>query len=188
MRSMQAQARPGAGPPGAVAGGGGDFREIAVVGAHGGAGTTTLAVLLRPARDLGVVQRPSRGRPAVRAAGRPVTLVARNTASAAARATAAVNAIDWQGGHVAVLVIVSDGLPEPAAAAYRFQLLAARVGVVARVPFIASLRAADGPPALADLPRRARRLIAGIRADALLRSAGPASPVHRPSGSRLTCP
>lgn len=185
---MQAQPRPGAGPPGAVTGTGGDPREIAVVGAHGGAGTTTLAVLLHPAWDLGVVRRPSRGRPAVRAAGRPITLVARNTASAAARATAAVNAISWQGGYVAVLAIVSDGLPEPAVAAYRFQLLAARVGVITRVPFIPSLRAADGPPAQADLPRRARRLIAGIRADALLRSAGPASPANPSRRSRLTCP
>jgi hypothetical protein len=117
--------------------------EIAVVGAHGGAGTTTLAVLLQPAWDMGTVRRPARGRPALQARGRPIALVTRNTAAAATRATSAVNAITCQGERVAVLAIVSDGLPEPAAAAYRFELLAARVGAVVRVPFIASLRAAD---------------------------------------------
>jgi hypothetical protein len=96
-----------------------------VAGAHGGAGTTTLAALMHPAWDLGVVQRPGRGRPAIRSGGRPIVLVTRNTA-AAARATAAVNAIGWQGERVAVLAIVSDGMPEPAAAWYRFELLAAR--------------------------------------------------------------
>jgi hypothetical protein len=65
-----------------------------------------------------------------------------------------------------VLAVVGDGLPEPAAAAYRFQLLAARVDAVVRVPFIASLRTADDP-AEVDLSRRARRSIASIRAEAL---------------------
>jgi len=145
-----------------------------VVGAHGGAGTTTLAVLLQPAWDMGTVRRPARGRPAIQARGRPIVLVTRNTAAAAARATSAVNAITWQAERVAVLAIVSDGLPEPAAAAYRLALLSARVGAVVRIPFIASLRAADDP-AQADLPRKARRLIAGIRAEAFQRAAGPAS-------------
>ena len=170
MQPTPARARPGLvvpGPDGAV-------REIVVVGAHGGAGTTTLAVLLQPAWDMGTVRCPARGRPVVQARGRPITLVTRNTAAAAARATAAVNAISWQGESVAVLAIVSDGLPEPVAAVYRFQLLAARVGAIVRVPFVASLRAADDP-ALADLPRSARRSIAGIRAEALRCADGPAS-------------
>jgi hypothetical protein len=93
---------------------------------------------------------------------------------AAARATAAVNIITGQGGSIAVLAIVSDGLPEPMAAAYRFQVLAARVGAIVRVPFIASLRLAEDP-AQTDLPRKACRSIAAIRAEALAHVAGPAS-------------
>jgi hypothetical protein len=148
--------------------------EIVVAGAHGGAGTTTLAILLRPSWDLGAVRRPARGCPAIRTTrGRPLALVSRNTVAAAARATAAVNAITWQGEQIAVLVIVSDGFPEPPAAGYRFQVLASRVGAIVRVPFIASLRAADDP-AQADLPRRARRSIADIRAKAFAHAPCPA--------------
>ncbi len=141
-------------------------REIVVTGAHGGAGTSTLAVLLRNAWDLGVLRRPARGEPAARTGGRPLVLVTRNTAGAAARATAAVDALADGGCPVAVLVIVSDGLPDPQAAAYRFRVLAGRAGAVVRVPFIAALRAADDP-AQVELPRKARRAIADIKAAAL---------------------
>jgi hypothetical protein len=148
--------------------------EIVVVGAHGGAGATTLAILLRPSWDIGAVRRPAPGRPAIRPTwGRPLVLVSRNTAVAAARAIAAANAIKWQSERIAVLAVVSDGLPEPAAAAYRFQVLAARVGAVVRVPFIVSLRTADDP-AQVDLPRNARRAIADIRAKALPSATVPA--------------
>jgi len=141
--------------------------EIVVVGAHGGAGTTTLAILLQPSWDLGAVRRPTRDRPCIWPTwGRPLVLVSRNTAMAATRTIAAVNAITRQGERVAVLAVVSDGLPEPAAAAYRFQVLDARVDAVVRVPFIAPLRTADDP-AQVDLPRRARRSIAAIRARAV---------------------
>ena len=171
MRPTAAQARIGPVPPqdtGQPAG------EIVVVGAHGGAGATTLAILLRPSWDMGVVRRLARGHPSIwPTCGRPLVLVSRNTAVAAARAIAAVNAIAWQGERVAVLAIVSDGLPEPAAAAYRFQVLAARAGAVVRVPFIASLRTADDP-AQVDLPRSVRRSIADIRAKAFVSVAGTA--------------
>lgn len=164
MRPTAAQARTRPVPPQARDE---PARELVVVGAHGGAGTTTLAILLRPAWDIGTVRRPAPGRPAIRPTwGRPLVLISRNTAVSAARAIGAANAIKWQGERVAVLAIVSDGLPEPAAAAYRFQLLAARVGAVVRIPFIASLRTADYP-AQADLSRKARRAIADIRAKAL---------------------
>ena len=164
MRPTAAQARTGPVPS---QDGDQPAREIVVVGAHGGAGTTTLAILLQPSWDLGAVRRPARDRPSIWPTwGRPLVLVSRNTAVAAARAIAAVNAIACQGERVAVLAIVSDGLPEPTAAAYRFQVLAARVDAVVRVPFIASLRTADDP-AQADLPRGARRSIADIRAKAL---------------------
>jgi hypothetical protein len=176
LRTTPAQVRPGpVQPPGSDQA----IREIVMAGAHGGAGTTTLAILLRPSWDIGVVRCPARGCPAIRpTGGRPLALVSRNTVAAAARTTAAVNAITWQGEPIAVLVIVSDGLLEPAAAAYRFQVLAPRVGAIVRVPFVASLRAADDP-AQVDLPRRARRSIADIRARAFARAACPA-PIRTP--------
>jgi len=95
--------------------------------------------------------------------GRPVVLVARNTTHAAGRATTAVNAITWVGERIAVLAVVSDGLPEPAEARYRFRLLEARVGGIVRVPFVPLFRLV-GDPADAALPRRARAALAHIRA------------------------
>jgi len=59
---------PRRGPPG----------EVVLVGAHGGAGVTTLAGLLRPAWDMGAVRRPGPGQRPLRPAGRPVVLVARS--------------------------------------------------------------------------------------------------------------
>jgi hypothetical protein len=159
----RARSRPAPVPrPGA----GGTAHEIVVIGAHGGAGVTTLAILLSPAWDMGIVRRPAPGRPVLRTGGRPVVLVTRNTVAAAGRATAAVNAITGHGERVAVLAVVSDGLPEPAAAAYRLRVLGHRVGVIVRVPFVAALRAADDP-ARVDLPRKASRALTGIRAGAL---------------------
>jgi len=139
--------------------------EIVVVGAHGGAGTTTLATLLQTPWDMGTLSR-SPGGPPVRTGGRPLVLVSRNTTAAAARATAAVNVLSGHGCRVCVLAVISDGLPDPAAAAYRFRVLAGRVGAVVRVPFIARLRAVDDP-AVADLPGRACQVMADIKAAAL---------------------
>jgi hypothetical protein len=138
---------------------------IVVVGAHGGAGTTTLAILLQPAWDMGVVRPPGQGPPCFRPGGHLV-LVTRNTTIAAGRAIGAINALSSQGARVAVLAVVSDGLPEPAPASYRFQLLRPRVGVLVRVPFVAALRAADDPVSV-DLPRKADRVLAEIRGAAL---------------------
>jgi hypothetical protein len=135
---------------------------VAVAGAHGGAGVTTLAVLLGSAWDLGVVPRHSRNWVQVRAEGRPLVLVARNTVAAAGSATEAIGAVAGQGGHVAALAVVSDGLPAPRAASYRFRVLSARVGGVVRVPFAGSLRDLDDP-AEASLPRGVRRALAEIR-------------------------
>jgi hypothetical protein len=138
---------------------------IAVAGAHGGAGVTTLAVLLGSDCDLGVVPRHGRNWLEIRAQGRPLVLVARNTVAAAGCATAAINAVAEQGGRVAVLAVVSDGLPDPKAASYRFRVLAARTGGLVRVPFVASLRVTDDPAdvSLPGLPRSVRRALAEIR-------------------------
>ena len=84
--------------------------EIVLVGAHGGAGVSTLAALLSPAWDMGAVQGRRPGGP-LRPGGRPVVLAAGNTVAAAGRAVAATTAITGHGTHVAVLVVVSDGLP-----------------------------------------------------------------------------
>jgi hypothetical protein len=144
---------------------------IAVAGAHGGAGVTTLAALLGSDCDLGVVPRHGRDWLEVRAQGRPLVLVARNTVAAAGCAMAAISAVDEQGGRVAVLAVVSDGLPDPKAASYRFRVLSARVGGVVRFPFVASLRVAEDP-AGARLPGSARRALAQILALASEQAAG----------------
>jgi hypothetical protein len=137
--------------------------EVVIVGAHGGAGVTTLAGLLRPAWDLGVARRPGPGRGPLRTGGRPVLLVARNTVAAAGHAVAAVSLLADQGVQVAVLAVIGDGLPEPAEARYRFRVLEGRLGAVVRVPFVPACRVAADPLSVA-LPRRVHRALAEIRA------------------------
>ena len=95
-----------------------------VWGAHGGAGTTTLAIWLLPAWDLGTAQPAMHPRyPAAIAAGRPLILHCRCTAWSARAATIAVAAVTRAGGQVTVLAAVSGGWPEPCAAPARFGLL-----------------------------------------------------------------
>ena len=137
--------------------------EVVLVGAHGGAGVTTLAGLLRPAWDMGAVRRPGPGQRPLRPAGRPVVLVARSTAAAAARAVTATGLLAAQGVQVTVLAVIGDGLPEPAGARYRFRVLDGRVGAVVRVPFIPAFRLAADPLSV-TLPRRAQQALAEIRA------------------------
>jgi hypothetical protein len=138
--------------------------ELVIWGAHGGAGTSTLAAWLQPAWDMGAMRpEPDPPYPNAVARGRALLVACRNTAIAARLATAAVAAVNHQGGHVAVLVVVSDGWPEPATAASRFRLLAPHAAAVIRVPFIPGLRLADDP-ADVPLPRRARRALDQIGA------------------------
>jgi hypothetical protein len=140
--------------------------ELVICGAHGGAGTTTLATWLQPAWDMGVMPpEPDTPHPATLTQGRALVVVCRNTAWSAVQATKAVNAVTSQGGTVAVLAVVSDGWPESAGARHRFRLLEAQVGAVIRVPFVFGLRMADDP-AEAPLTRWARRAVAQIRAAA----------------------
>jgi hypothetical protein len=135
---------------------------MVLVGAHGGAGVTTLATLLRPAWDLGTVRQAGPASVPLRPAGRPVLLVARNTAPAAAQAVAATRLLSEQHVQVAILAVISDGLPEPAEARYRFRVLEGRVGAVIRVPFVPAFRVAADPLAV-RLPRRMRRALTEIR-------------------------
>ena len=141
-------------------------RELVIWGAHGGAGTTTLAAWLQPAWDMGAMSpEPGPSCPATFARGRPLVVVCRNTAWSARQATKAVTAVTSQEGKVAVLAVVSDGWPESAGARHRFRLLEAQVGAVVRVPFVFGLRMADDP-AEVPLTRWARRAVAQIRAAA----------------------
>jgi hypothetical protein len=135
---------------------------IVLAGAHGGAGVTTLAALLRPARDAGVIRAPASGDP-LPPCGRPVVLVTRNTVTAAGQAIAATQVITGPAMSVAVLVVVSDGFPEPPEARYRFRVLEGRVGAVIRMPFVPAFRLA-GSPLQVRLPRRASVALASIRA------------------------
>jgi hypothetical protein len=138
--------------------------ELVIWGAHGGAGTSTLAAWLQPAWDMGAMRpEPDPKYPASVASGRPLVVACRNTALAARLATTAVNAVSRQGGHVTVLAVVSDGWPEPAAATCRFRLLEPHTRAVIRIPFIAALRLADDPTGV-PLPRRARRALTQIQA------------------------
>lgn len=152
--------------------------EIVVVGAHGGAGTSTLAALLRPAWDMGVIRRQPPGCE-LRPGGRPVVLVSCGTVAAAGSAVTATTAITGTGARVAVLVVVGDGLPEPAEAGYRFRVLESRVGAVVRMPFVPAFRAASNPLEV-SLPRRVRRALDEIRALAQERAY---YPMFRPQGS-----
>jgi len=135
---------------------------IVLAGAHGGAGTSTLAALLAPAWDMGPVSETAPG-DGLWSGGRPVALAVRNTVPAAGRAVTTSSALAGVGIRVAVLVVVSDGLPEPAEARYRFRVLEGRVAAVIRMPFVPAFRVA-AHPSLVDLPRRARQALAEIRA------------------------
>jgi len=138
--------------------------ELVVWGAHGGAGTTTLATWLQPAWDMGAMHPgPHPPYPSEVAQGRPLLVACRCSASSARQATAAVAAVTRQGGRVTALVVVSDGWPEPAAATSRFRLLQSQAALVIRIPFIPGLRLAD-EPAKVPLPRRARRALGQIQA------------------------
>jgi hypothetical protein len=139
-------------------------RELVIWGAHGGAGTTTLAVWLQPAWDMGAMRpEPDPPYPADVAHGRALVVTCRNTAWSARQATKALTTVARQGGQVAVLVVVSDGWPEPVTATRRFGLLESQVRAVIRIPFIPGLRLADDP-ATVPLPRRALRALARIQA------------------------
>ena len=93
-----------------------------ICGAHGGAGTTTLAVWLQPAWDMGAMRpdpdppypaavahgrRAGGGVPQHRLVGQQATKARRRRSPGRAR-------------QVAVLAVVSDGWPEPATATARF--------------------------------------------------------------------
>jgi hypothetical protein len=138
--------------------------ELVVWGAHGGAGTTTLATWLQPSWDMGPARPATHPRyPATVAAARPLIIACRPTACSARAATNSIAAVTRAGSRVAVLAVVSDGWPEPPAATARFRLLEPQVTAVVRIPFVPGQRLADDPATVA-LPRRALRALDQIRA------------------------
>ncbi len=138
-------------------------RDLIIWGAHGGAGTSTLATLLRPARDMGALRTEADYRyPAPRSAGTPVLVACRCTTWSAIKASAAVGALTKSGGQVTVLAVVSDGWPEPPIATAWFRLLSAQVGAVIRVPFMPWLRLCNDP-AYVRPTHAARRALTAIR-------------------------
>ncbi|MFA1546109.1 hypothetical protein [Actinomadura chokoriensis] len=140
-----------------------EVMDVVVAGAHGGAGTSTLAALLPAAWDMGSIgQLLDLGQAPLQAKGRPVLLAARNTAVAATHATAAIGALHEWGERVTVLAIVSDGGPESRDATARYGLLTARVGGVVRVPHVRTLRLVEDPSTVA-LPGKAHQALAEIR-------------------------
>jgi hypothetical protein len=137
--------------------------DIVVAGAHGGAGTSTLAALLYAAWDMGPIVDVDPAYPGVRAHGRPLIVVCRNTVAASRHATQAVTALHAAGEPVTVLVIASDGAGrEPQDATARFALLEGRLGGTVRMPFVPALRLVDDPVQVA-LPAKALRALEEIR-------------------------
>ena len=94
-RDARAHGQPTATPaedtaPGRSAAPGWQRRELVIWGAHGGAGTTTLAVWLQPAWDMGAMRpEPDPPYPATIARGRALVVACRNTAWSARQATKA---------------------------------------------------------------------------------------------------
>lgn len=136
--------------------------EIVVLGCHGGAGTTTLRVLLDSPWELGTY---AAERSEIGTFGRPLALTTRNSVAASARAVEVVNVLAANEITPAVLVVMADGAgPEPDEAVARFRMLEGRVGKIIRFPFVTGLRFLDA--GLADqvrLPTRAQQALVEIR-------------------------
>jgi hypothetical protein len=157
------------------------MRGVLVAGAHGGAGTSTLAALLRaeivasrpedetPVRDLPAFPDADPRAIAQRTVlpdgmSGPLILAARGTGEGARRAVIAVTALGYLGITPAALVVVADGAgPLPVMAAQRLGLLKGRTGTVVDLPFATGLRAGTDPDR-ARLPARVRRAVAALAA------------------------
>jgi len=162
--------------------------QIVIAGAHGGAGASTLAALLRlafggappgrrpqvgempPVPDADPARIAAAGWLPVPPPGTALILTARGTAHGARRAVIAVTALELRGIRPVAVAVIADGAgPEPRQAAQRFDLIGGRAGPLIRVPFAAALRA-GASPAGARLPGR---LLAAVNSLAALAAAGP---------------
>ena len=135
------------------------LRPLLLLGAHGGAGVSTLAVLLQPAFDVGVVRNWSAFANPQR---HPLAVVTGWTVSAAGQAVTQVAAATRAGMPPRVLIVVADGWPQPKAARVRFRLLEAQVGQLVQVPFVRAWRYVDRPDPAAT-PRPVLRALDEVR-------------------------
>jgi hypothetical protein len=121
---------------------------------------STLAALLQPAFDVGVVRDWSAfGNPQQH----PLGVVTGWTVSAAGQAVAQVAAAVRAGMPPRVLIAVEDGWPQPKAARVRFRLLETQVGRVVHIPFVRAWRYVDQPDPAA-VPRPVLRALDEVRA------------------------
>lgn len=135
---------------------------VAVAGAHGGAGTSTIHTFLpSPAYDLGCLKQPDGVWQKVETYGRPLVVVARATVPGVQWAAEAIRELAAQHYKPACLVLVSDGWKEPREATLRVHLLEPRVGAVVRMPFLRELRVVH-PNHDLRLPRKAQNALASI--------------------------
>lgn len=136
--------------------------EMVLLGCQGGAGTSTLRVLLDTPWELGAY---SADRSEIGTFGRPLLLVTRDNAAAAARCSEVVTSVTANGIEIAAVAVMADGSgPEPKESTTRFRLLQNRVGGIVRVPFVAGLRYVD----LSDvgrvaLPKKFERALSELR-------------------------
>ncbi|WP_233515232.1 hypothetical protein [Marinitenerispora sediminis] len=144
-------------------GGPGEAPQAVLLGCHGGAGASTMQALLGTPWNLGCYSPELRR---IETFGRPLVLVARDSASAGARVIEAVTGVTTAGATIACLVIIADGSgPEPKEATGRLRLIEDRVGAVVRFPFVAGLRYADANEAdKVELPKKAVRALTDIHA------------------------
>lgn len=128
---------------------------VVVLGAHGGAGATTLTHWLpSPSFDLGPITGPDGAVRQVTSHGRPLIVTTRNTVRSAHAASIALNGLRDQGLRVACLVIVADGAgSEPREAKVRFRMLEGHVEL-ARLSFLPTLRGSEELPPAEELPRK----------------------------------
>ncbi|MEU8309847.1 hypothetical protein AB0C84_40380 [Actinomadura sp. NPDC048955] len=161
--------------------------ELVLLGAHGGAGVSTVVALLENHKvwDFGALPRQHlrTGRTVMGLAGRPLILLARGNVPSAALATAATRTLLHSGYPVTALIVVSDGAgPEPPEATARFRLLEPHLASgLLRMPFIPALRLVD-QPAKVHLPRAAARSLTALR------QLAPAQPAPQPTPQSAPTP
>ncbi|GAA4942407.1 hypothetical protein GCM10023224_25980 [Streptomonospora halophila] len=138
-------------------------REPVLLGCHGGAGTTTLRILLRTPWELGTY---SVERSEIDTFGRPLVLATRNSVAAAARAAEVADHVAASGAGIAAVAVVADGSgPEPRAAADLLSRAGRHASALVRIPFVAGLRQVDVAEAdRVRLPKKAQQALAEITA------------------------
>jgi len=154
-------------------------RLIVVIPAHGGAGASTLAALLRRMlsvsgdsgswRVAGTPALPDASARDIASAGwlrvppgSPVIIAARGTTEGGRRAVTALAALEGCRIPVAAIAVIGDGAgPEPRQVRQYLDLIGGRAGPAVRVPFTAALRAGGLPDAI-RLPRRLAGALDGL--------------------------